>query len=189
MKPVIVFDMDGVLADFVYGFTQLAGAVSGQPGHTAYSTGAQLSWDFPFSKRVIDDTWDTIKASKEFWASLPALCTPQEFAEIKALSSLYTVEYVTARVGDTALEQTRRWLTAHGLRGDVTVTARKVDFIRRLDPVAMIDDKPEVIVQALNAGLHCYTRDWPYNREVRGPRVSSVAEYIQRVQLLTAAPV
>ena len=187
MKPTIVFDMDGVLTDFVRGFTTLAAVVSGKPAYTAYSTGAQLSWDFPYTPEVVASTWRRIIASTEFWATLPPLITPWETEEIKALSQLYTVEYVTSRVGTNCLQQTQRWLSNNGLRGDVTVTDRKVEFISRLAPVAMIDDKPDVVTKALSSGLRCYIRDWPYNRELAGPRVSSVSEYIHRVKQLTTA--
>lgn len=164
-------------------------SIEGKPSYTAYSTGAQLSWDFPFSKETIDTAWRRIKDSTEFWAVLPPLVTQVELDEIKALSSLYTVEYVTSRVGDTCLQQTQRWLSNHGLRGDVTVTARKVEFIHRLRPIAMIDDKPDVITKALTQGLPCYTRDWAYNREIAGPRVSSITEFTHRVKLLTTVGV
>lgn len=66
----IMFDLDGVLADFVYGFTALANKNYGTP---ITPTSGQPSWyGFPgLDTHVIDSTWYTLKQDGTFWVGLP----------------------------------------------------------------------------------------------------------------------
>lgn len=192
MKPTIVLDMDGVVACFVRRFTALMLSVQGKDTRDAYGTGAQLHWDFEnhgFSKDVINKAWDSVRASETFWTTLPTLLTTEERDEIRGLARDFTVKFVTSRVGLNVLQQTERWLSDRGLLvGTVIVAEDKVDIIKRFQPLAVIDDKPEVIEALLEYGVMCYIRDFPYNRHVAGPRVSSMTEFVARVYALALTP-
>ena len=182
-KPVVVFDMDGVCADFVRGFTNLLCNIQGQDLSGSYGTGAQLSWDFDVEKHVLDEAWDRVRASTTFWTTLDTLLTPAETNDLRHFARDYDVRYMTARIGSTAREQTEKWLHHHGmLWGPVIISPpSKLALCNALAPYAILDDKPSVITELLVGGHMCYTRDWPYNRGIQGPRVSSLTEFFTRV--------
>ena len=187
MKPLVIFDLDGVLCDFVYGFTGLLLALQGKDLHGAYSTGAQLQWSFDVPGDVLDNAWNTVNGSEDFWSNLPSLLTEIERQTLRVAAQQYDLRFLTSRPSSTARTQSERWLSKQGLLvGPVVVAADKLPLCRALNPVAIIDDKPDVITDMLSIGLPVYTRDWSYNRAVVGPRVSSVTEFLHRVHLLTS---
>src|SRR5689334_16759987 len=108
----VMFDIDGVLADFCLGFTDRAFLKYGTP---VEKTVDHKVWDwFPgMDKKMIDTMWRELESNdKGFWEGLAPLTTPVEAAYIKHLCQKAGVEvyFVTNRHTRTALEQTREWL-------------------------------------------------------------------------------
>ena len=189
MSNNLVIDMDGVLVDWVLGFTRVLLAVQGRDIRLAYSTGAQQTWRFEdsgFDTPTVDKAWELIKASPTFWQDLPTLLTEHERDEVRRLIRTFDVKFVTSRPGINTKQQTEAWLHACGLDGGTVVVAEnKLPLLMALQPVAILEDKPSTIREARKAGLPVCVRDWPYNRslgtEDYTQRVSSITEFAHLV--------
>lgn len=181
-KPVVAFDIDGVLADFTYGFTRLHEG-------KARSQGTARQWQF---RGHVDKTWARIDEDRFFWRNLPALFTHQERDEILNLTKRADLLFVTGRSdpkGNGAFEQTRKWLQQYSLPGTLILGVDKVGLLSGLGDqlVGVIEDKPDLLVQMAEAHLPTYIRDWEYNRHSvplrpadyhYAHRVSSVGEFV-----------
>src|SRR5690242_5772667 len=110
----IVFDVDGVLADFIGGFTAVASDMF--PGVPVTRTHEQPSWHgFPgMTDAQIAAVWEHVKRSDSFWLALSPLMTPAEAYRISKLWG-HDVYFCTARVGKEAKAQTEEWLSGHGI--------------------------------------------------------------------------
>lgn len=187
----IIFDVDGVLADFVLGFTQAAGAA--KPWGSAVNDGL---WDFSdrFTKAVINATWEVIKNDPWWWRGLPPLVSSEVFDQIEELSRTHQVLFVTARVSyHNAQYQTHRWLQDHGIISpDVVVTHRKGDIAKAVGASFHIDDKPENVAYvhwtADNQPCRSYFLERPPTAEkslwlpANVKRVTDVSEFIQDIK-------
>ena len=177
-----VFDVDGVLCDFVRAFTTLLAVGRGQDLSSAYGTGAQQHWDFNGTPEELRAAWERVNNSDRFWATLLPLVTDSEKLDMRRLATRCDIKFVTNRPSVTSKEQTEYWLTRHGiLLGEVIqVHGSKREVIDSLNPIAIIDDSPHVIGDLTSHPL--YIRDYPYNRGLPGLRVSSVTEYVHAVE-------
>lgn len=109
-KPLTIqLDVDGVISDFIWGFTRLGAKYGGLPS----STMEQVEWDsfpglLPSHEQLI---WDEISQSNYFWQSLPLLLNPLETQGIRALyRAECQVYFVTNRLGHNVRQQTEAWL-------------------------------------------------------------------------------
>lgn len=141
-NKTIIFDVDGVLADFVRGFTELAGVP--EPWSTRENT-AQWSFRDKIAPEVVSATWDKIKNSYDFWQFLPALVGRDTFNRINTLQAHNHVLFVTARVSHhNAQLQTIRFLQYWGVRlPNVVVSHKKGEVAAAVGAHYHIDDKPE----------------------------------------------
>ena len=138
MAKIILFDVDGVLADFVYGFTALTGQ--------AYTTGEQKEWDMldRLTPHQLESAWQKVNVSDTFWLSLPPLVSKETFYRINLLSKEHTIIFGTHRMGIKPQTQTNLWLVENGITNpNVVVTKRKGEFARVIDADFSIDDKVE----------------------------------------------
>lgn len=182
----IALDIDGVLADFTYPFSDLAADL--YPDRmTPRAVGSQPTWHFEeLSEAEQARVWEAVDATGgEFWRALPPLFTPGELeamhvAELRG----FRFVYVTAR-HSKAEGPTHDWLQAHRLpAGPLYMTGRKAGLLRGLPWLrGMLDDSPQGVEAMARAGLPVYVRDWPYNRalEREAPRVGSLGEYLAAV--------
>ena len=198
-QKAVVFDIDGVLAEFVLPFKSF---VNNYIPYRIAPTGAQQDWQYRgMSRAEWDDVWQHVRAGKWDWSTLPSLLTVGDTYAIQELrkTGQVTFEYVTNREGPQVQAQTAAWLSREGLpQGRISVVADKVDFITKNVPnvFAIIEDSPANIIKYVDGGLgdKLYVRDWPYNREgslLRDgthldeldykARVSSVAEFCYAV--------
>lgn len=199
MKTVL-FDVDGVLADFVFAFTKLAGAIDGTGRGWGQQDHPPGNWKFDdhFEKKVINAAWDVINHSSYFWASLPSLVSETVWEQIEELHEGNHVVFATARATSNAKHrtspqrQTQEWLAAHGVHGaNVVLTEKKGDFARAINADYAIDDKPENV-----ACIHwisdvkptkAYFKLWPstVDKAIHLPenikRVASVAEFLNDI--------
>lgn len=181
MRPVVVFDIDGVLADFTWGFS---GLLEGKNR----SQGTQPTWQYEkASSFQVSQAWKYIDTSKTFWQGLPPIVTESEAHDVCELAKQFSVIYMTGREdrGNDTLGQTERWLRSMEMpKGEVILRGDKANAIHHLelDVVGIIDDKPDTLVSLFQEGHPVYARDWAYNRWVAEvPRVSSVGEFIYLV--------
>lgn len=181
-KPVVGFDIDGVLANFTHGFTRLA-VVAGQikEPHDQHDV---ETWDFPFH---VDPVWALVDKSRVFWEGLPPLFTPEDLEAIWALHLEATIIYVTSRSGPANVgNQTMNWLTAMELPEGPLMLAksgRKSELLKPMEHhlLAFLDDSPKEVAAMAEANVPVYVRDWKYNKGVEVPRVSSIAEFVDRL--------
>jgi hypothetical protein len=190
MRP-IMFDVDGVLADFVLGFLQVVNALPKGKGIIPYSTHEQKVWDFALPPKLLHAAWDIVKAERHFWADLPALISPAVFKDINRLRRYREVYFVTNRVGHKAHEQTREWLVTHGIEHPaVVVTGRKGQFAAAINAAAAIDDKAGNAVYTAyeSPTTESFIIDLPYNHFDGGvlgskvTRVDSVDQFLQAIE-------
>ena len=114
MKRVMV-DVDGVLADFVRGFTMLAWTMFGSPVQSVFDKQQWHGFD-GLDKNQVDEVWKHINASPTFWESLPLCVTPDEMDRLDDLTAEADVYFVTNRGSSkSAKRQTENWLIAHGI--------------------------------------------------------------------------
>lgn len=148
-KPLTIqFDIDGVLADFIWGFTKLAERYTGR---LPITTLAQPQWDEfnGIDAKLEQRLWDEVTASNFFWQSLPPLIGP---LEAEGIRQLYRPEaqvyFVTNRLGLNVRQQTEAWLRNHlelpkWANPTVIIARSKGDVARALMSDYAIDDKAE----------------------------------------------
>lgn len=186
MKEIVGFDLDGVLCDFSYSWTQLAHR---KFGVDVQSQGAQQSYGYKnLTSKQRSAMWDAIDQSSFFWQSFEPLVTHAEIEDMHTLSGHYDLVYITGRTDKgTVHDQTEHWLRRYGLPSyPILFTQDKVetliDHARGTGVRAFIDDKPSIIEEMQDARFPIYIRDWPYNRMLTAPkRVGSVGEFVWNI--------
>jgi hypothetical protein len=183
--------MDGVLADFVLGFTSLAREMGYD--NPVYPTAAQVEWDSlgGLTDDQVSRVWNRIKQDPEFWYTLTPIATPAERERVSALVLARPVYFVTARVGATAKWQTERWLQDQlGLAyPTVIMCSRKGDVAAAVHASHLIDDKAGNAVYTAYASPRttAYLVDRQYNRfdgvvlGSRVRRVKTVSEFLDEI--------
>lgn len=186
MKTVM-FDVDGVLADFTFAFTKEAGI---EP----YGVAEQTDWSIPeVSKELFNQTWKTVTTRPWWWARVPSAATKEDLDALRDLTMRpdFQVVFCTNREGTpNAQRQTRYWLGELGISGNVVLSKRKGDVAKAIDADYSIEDKPENVacIHWIADSKPCksYVLDRPYNRDFKFPskvrRVYSVAEFIEDVR-------
>src|SRR6266705_2506919 len=96
---VILFDIDGVLADFRLAFTKLGVKMGLFPAAwLPLQPLAQCAWDFPLvSPAQKEAVWEKIKQDPWFWTELESLVDKDTFADIRDLGYDHSVYFVTSR--------------------------------------------------------------------------------------------
>ena len=187
-SKVVMFDVDGVLADFIAGFTRL--------GHrlmpdlvTERSTLETKVWRAePGDER----TWAEVMKSRTFWYDMPPLVSEEESLAVAAVAAEFDTYFVTARVGVEAKRQTERWLSdvIGVLSPTVVISPRKGEVASALFATHAIDDKAgnAIIISWMSRNTKSYILDRLHNQfdhaVVGGSvtRLYSVASYVDAVR-------
>lgn len=191
----VVFDVDGVLTDFVAGFTNLLAACAVElkaPPFVPHTNAEQQSWDFDAQPDVLALAWQIVRDTY-FWQKLKPLIGLREFYLINELRADYDVYFLTSRPGKRAKQQTERWLKNYGVNNPTVIVVSsptdKLDVLSGLDPVDfLIEDHPQLIVRVDELKLvnNLFVRLWPYNEEVklsdRVVGVTSVESFIEAIK-------
>ena len=180
MNKVVMFDIDGVLADFTSGYRGIE-EKRGLP----ITTGD--SWDDYWAKEV----WNEIKASPTFWMELTPvpelMANPALWREMNRLNQ--DIWYVTSRPGIDVRRQTEYWLRSFGIRyPQVILSNHKGEIAKGLNATHSIEDKAgnAVIIKYLQPKCDSFLIHTPYNanmdhavigRQVK--RIYSVEEYVK----------
>jgi 5'(3')-deoxyribonucleotidase len=186
----IVFDIDGVLADFVAHFTKTAGRVTEKPLPVTCTYG-HIAWDlFPgLSPEDVTKTWAYIAHNSSFWTELPSLLSEEDRNQLTSLRS-HTVYFATSRRTPGALSASKEWIYANlGIvQPSVVVTHRKGEFCKVVDANYFIDDKSENVDCAIwmtDGRTKSYVIDRIYNQGAAAPhsskarRVTTVGAFIE----------
>ncbi|MEN4465422.1 hypothetical protein ABFV47_14315 [Mycolicibacterium fortuitum] len=180
----IGLDVDGVLADYMAAIAEV-GRGNGHP----------MSGEGPFTYELIEPGWfPDAQAAATAMAQLHegGLCALTLFddtapAAVRELrNGGHRVTIVTARsehrTGDAGKRAGRRdlanWLARHGIVTDDLLFQRRKS-LSGCD--VYLDDAPHNIDEIRSAGRIAVVRDTTYNRRVPGPRVTSLAEFADRV--------
>lgn len=178
-RKVVMFDVDGVLADF----------------YTAYRNVQTLLGQNPCDSTRWDDYWDEavwhhIRNSPDFFRRAPALVDADTFRRINDLTYAADVYFVTARLGDTAKSQTDTWLRMKGITSPTVIrSGRKAEVARALEADYSIEDNVgnAVAVAYLVPRCQSFLLDTKFNRfehdvlGVKVRRIYSVEEYLDEV--------
>lgn len=190
-----MFDLDGVLADFISQFTWMAGRKFDLGFTFTRSHGMQTTWnveDEPGSElttEMADQVWEEADADPMFWTKLLTCVSDGEKRDMhKLVHAGIKVLYCTSRGGQDPKVQSEMWIRRNGFpAGQVIVAKDKAEALRGLESrgaeiLAVIDDRPRLLSSLHKAGFYTVARDWPYNRgseTVCDARVSSVSEFVR----------
>lgn len=188
----IVFDIDGVLADFVAHFTKTAGRITAKPLPVT-ATHEHRLWDvFPgLAPEDVTKTWAYIANNPTFWTELPSLVSETDRGLLGYLAP-HNVYFATSRRTPGALSASKEWIYANlGIvQPSVVVTHRKGEFCKVVDANYFIDDKSENVDCAIwmtDGKTKSYVVSRLYNEDLFAPhsskahRVPSVREFIEEV--------
>lgn len=189
----ILFDIDGVLADWVWGFTNLLHErISGliEPVHT----GEQFDWNLThIDKAYMNAGWNLVQEIPWWWRNLDPLATEAEFKRIANLNLNNRVYFPTARAEGTphVLRQTRQWLEIMGIvNPSVVITKKKGEFANLVQADFAIDDKPENVacIHWLSEGTQTYLLDYPKlgNKDFLPKavkRIASLSKFLDDVEV------
>lgn len=198
-KPVIMWDIDGVLADFTLGFTELANRL--YPDIPVHGNSIQKFWQFTgqspaWTKEKETACWKEIQKSDSFWYDLPSLLVRADLLAMKRLSRVFDFRYVTGRFGDNPIGQTTNWLMTLGVPQPQEVSLaggrtgmNKGVIAKRFRAWAAIDDSPRNLEELDKNGpenLVLFRRRAKYNEPVEGSfmpgiSVASVEEFCEEV--------
>lgn len=199
----IVFDIDGVLADFVKGALDVARIIYPDAYVPKIGTREHLDWDtYPgCSATMVTGLWQFIAQHPEFWSELEPLATPAEFEMINGLLvDGHRVYFATSRRTPGALHATHAFLSRHIIRGVNTVidlplsivtTHRKGEFCKVADANFFLDDKSEnvdCVAWMTDGKTKGFVLDRLYNQGAKAPhsskvkRVGSVEEFVKEVR-------
>lgn len=194
---VVMVDIDGVLADFIWSFTSLlANLFGGRPYHT------WEQWDWGtingFTREQVSEAWDTVRGSRSFWVGVPDLLSSDGVPEVEGVRLLWReavkghidLYLVTSRVGSTAKAQTEMWLRERNIYHPTVIVSGLKGFVARgVGATAAIDDSPAQLrsIYEHSPKTVVSVRDWAYNRCVEGyvgTRVGSVQEFVKQLEVV-----
>ena len=189
----VIFDMDGVLANFSKGFHELTKKMYPE-WEPLYPPNEAPFWDdycAPLEPHKKREVWNAIKKSTTFWTTLEPLAAYEEFECIQYLTYCCEVYFATHRVGTDVKEQTEVWLRSQGIaRGTVIVTPLKGQVADAIKATHLIDDKAGNAIYTAYQSPHTksYILDRTYNRfdhrivGRRVTRVGSIAEFFSHLR-------
>ena len=176
MTKNIGFDLDGILANFHFGFSKVANRLFGSPIVEDINEVKAYRWEdwgYPLDKKQHNKVWKEIDENvKGFWFSLPPLVNNSIFSKLKDMESNgYNFYFITSRkntAGRTALDQTKAWIeSCTALRNfSVIPSHRKGGIIDRAEIDYFIDDLPENVIEASIEAPNCksFLLVRPYNQ-------------------------
>lgn len=190
-RDAVLFDIDGVLADFLTGFTTLGHQLMGTP---ITDTHAQPSWNgFPgITSDEAKKIWAHIITDVSFWYTLNPLVSAETFKAIRYLTCELPVYFVTARVGVEAKAQTEDWLESAGIDSPTVIISKyKGEVAKAVRAKACIDDKAgnaSCVAWITEDQTQSYLIDRKYNQCPDGflassvQRVATVEDYLAEVE-------
>lgn len=173
MKKRLMLDIDGVIADFVLGFTTAAktlGLID-----APYSTREQEGWAFPFDESKV---WGYLNCCPNWWLTLEPLVSKYE---VQCLADLCRAEGIEvhfltsrpeARRGMSVTEQARLWLTSvagwpaefESWNVACSGNGNKGLYCVVHEIQLAVDDRPENVKSIEGAGIRAWLYLQSYNR-------------------------
>jgi len=182
-----MIDVDGVLADFVLAWTQIAVDLGFIEKPVKWNE--HKSFDLTYlgiTEKQIRQVWSVADGMRWFWLDFPPPIIKREvISELDALATFNETYFVTARYGGHPVVQyqTKLWLKAYGIfNANVITSGNKGKLAKALGITHSIEDKAE------NANLICgksFLIDRIYNQQNRSDRliiIKTVDEFINEVK-------
>lgn len=185
----VIFDIDGVLADFNTPFAKLLSERSGIPLDQFTFTEWYWYRKTGIDKKLVRQAWDdVVNNPADFWLNLKLINSPQTALDIMEIEDLgLEPVFVTAR-NPKLRAITNEWLYERlGIRNPYLILSPKKGHIcEALDAIAFLDDKYDNCLDVLRMrGTKTLValRDQPYNRSTPPDpylhRLSGVREFCQ----------
>ena len=140
MRGVISFDIDGVLANFIRGFTRVGHRLHGTP---VGDENSHQAWDFEnfpelqLTKPLVKAMWAAVWSDPEFWANLD----PMNVSVMREINDIRNKVFITNRAGVGPAKQSELFLEKWGVwRPEVHIASDKAPLAKKLNVVAVIDD-------------------------------------------------
>ena len=187
MRKTIFFDVDGVLADFVTGFTSLANQLFGTPIIGVIEMERFDHWRDFLDQKQCDIVWEKVFNSYDFWVNLNHLLSKKEVEALSYLAHENNIYFVTDRRSDVMnpAVATSYWLQKkfNINHAQVIATKNKADIAKALRPSFAIDDKADHAFGYIKQGVQSFLFHRPYNKEfwnnIYLNHVNSVEEFIK----------
>lgn len=171
-------DLDGVIADFSFRFSQVLRKLYGDHLPIVTDNRSIKHWDwylwYPITKEEYDRAWNHIlKNEVDFWESLPIL-NKNEWYSIKELMLYDNIDvyFITSRAktpGKSIITQCINWLEMSGWNNpQVIVSDEKEYIVKYLKIDYFVDDKKENCedVKKMNSNCVVYVYDALHNRSL-----------------------
>ena len=192
MSKVLMFDVDGVLADFGGAFTFLANKMFGTPIRSAVN---QKEWNFRsvLTNKEQSAVWHNLKNYPHWWEILAPLVDREVMGQINSLCLTNEVYFITNRTHNLTPPgvQTQRWLQENGINHSprVVVTANKGEAckVMKVD-YALEDNWGNACAIHWMSDTKSFLINRHYNKEARGiipegiTRVETVLEFIEAIE-------
>lgn len=188
----IGFDVDGVLADFIGAFGDVARKLYGERVPVNF---VPTDWNFGnlLTKEELHAVWKAVSTTENFWQKERVLPGVKD-----SLTSFFRINrgdvwFITARkpgAGATVAKQTQRWLDSLGVNpksycGVISVDhpEHKKAMLQAMGLQYFIDDHGPTIEELDTIeGLNAYLLDAPWNQDAKVKnRVSDLNEYLSRI--------
>lgn len=187
---IIQMDVDGVLADFMKGASEVARSID--PSIPLVDTYTTKDWDHweGWPQSVVRQTWDYIKDPKNlFFYKLSSLLKRDEWRRLRNLMTPSNQFYfVTSRPGETSKHQTESWLFDRlEIQATVIITPNKAGFAKLMKPDWSIEDNginAAGISQVCGIKRSCLL-DRLYNRSFHpngSTRISTFTEFLDKIE-------
>lgn len=179
----LVFDIDGVLANFNLGYGRLLTKVGGDklPKGWEENPAFPAMWDWDdaagYTPEVTTKVWKKyiMQQGSDFWKTLEPLPTAREtLMHLNGLVKKGVAEcyFLTNRMGHNVKLQTEEFLYANGLDyPTVLITTDKIPWLRLLRPNFFIDDLDKTVkdvkwaaTEELWPNFELYLKRAPYNK-------------------------
>ena len=179
----VSFDIDGVLADFVWSFTNEAHILNGyapdeiKENVEVFGTLRQKEWKFPWSEQFYEDVWARIDTIQNWWMSLDPLVSQKDINAINYTIHNNDVYFITSRKSTAGLNierQCQYWLDGIGIDAShatviATQAGKKHKLMNAMDIDCHIDDKPSIVKDIHHhSKAHSCVIDRPYNQDIPG---------------------
>ncbi len=166
MRPVLGVDVDSTVWDMDDGIRAAVFAITGEPLTVPSETWIQLLDHY--GDEVTTRIFEHVHAPDSISRREPYPHACETLRRIQEERGLH-VHFITRNWDSgSLLPHLRPWLRRHfGPQVDVTVvTGDKLPVLRELDAFGMIDDRPDTLQRAAEAGLWTAAKLQPWNRDL-----------------------
>jgi uncharacterized HAD superfamily protein len=187
-KPIVIIDVDMVLADYVKRFVDDSRKLFKKPKKGYIQTHyyfTECGWTELEEKQIQAKQ----KAQPYFWRSIEKM---PNTGDLRKRADALNLFFVTARFstdGAPMIYQTADWLQDnYGIKDAYVISATKKGPVAiDLDADFAIDDKPQNCIEIAQALPSCkvYLQDAPYNadfKDKRIERIASINEFLKKVK-------